>query len=70
MTQPNLAPNPLPAKQVFRLRRGRLTRLAGRAGGPLLAMPKRPRAGGHFNLTLLPQPKPSQQTASPTKEQK
>ena len=64
MTQPNPSSTRLPAAQVFRLRRGRLSRVAGRAGGPLLAAPPGPRPA----LSLVPQPKPSHQLAVPTKE--
>ena len=64
MTQPTLSSTQLPAAQVFRLQQGRLFRVAGRAGGPLLAAPTWPRLA----LSLVPQPKPPHQPATTTKE--
>jgi hypothetical protein len=50
----------LPVDQVFHLERGRLTQIAARSRA---VAPKRSRAA----LSLVPQPKPSQQP-TPTKE--
>ena len=60
--QPDRASS-LPADQVFHLKRGRLTQIAGR---PHAVVPKRSRAA----LSLVPQPKPSEQSAAPIQETK
>ncbi len=64
MTQPQPAPTSLPATRVFRLHATRLTQIAGESRA---SAPKRT---GRPGLSLVPQPKSSQQLATPTKEPK